>query len=79
MSLRLLLAGYEIHVSCAMRSFPGTILVASSLPRSAAERTADIIVGLNVALKGPFPLVKESEVSRESDVSRTNRENYKFI
>jgi hypothetical protein len=32
-----------------------------------------IIVGLNVALKGPFPLVGES------DVSRTNRENYKFI
>jgi hypothetical protein len=30
-----------------------------------------LIVGLNVALKGPFPLVGESEVSRESDVSRT--------
>jgi hypothetical protein len=29
-----------------------------------------IIVGLNVTLKGPFPLVGESEVSRESDVSR---------
>jgi hypothetical protein len=38
-----------------------------------------LIVGLNVALKGPFPLVGESEVSRESDVSRTDRENYKFI
>jgi hypothetical protein len=29
-----------------------------------------IIVGLNVALKGPFPLVGESELSRESEMSR---------
>ena len=35
MSLRLLLAGYEMHVSYAMR------LVASLLPRGAAERTAN--------------------------------------
>ena len=26
--------------------------------------TEELIVGLNVALKGPFPLVGESEVSR---------------
>jgi hypothetical protein len=38
-----------------------------------------LIVRLNVALKGLFPLVGESEVSRESDMSYTNRENYKFI
>jgi hypothetical protein len=29
-----------------------------------------VIVGLNVALKGPFPLVGESELSRESEMSR---------
>jgi hypothetical protein len=29
-----------------------------------------LIVGLNVALKGPFPLVGESELSRESEMSR---------
>jgi hypothetical protein len=34
-------------------------------------KNTDLIVGLNVALKGPHPLVGESEVSRESDVSRT--------
>jgi hypothetical protein len=28
-----------------------------------------LIVGLNVALKGPFPLVGESELSRESEMS----------
>jgi hypothetical protein len=29
-----------------------------------------VIVGLNVALKGPFPLVGESKLSRESEMSR---------
>jgi hypothetical protein len=32
-----------------------------------------VIVGLNVALKGPYPLVGESEVSR------TDRKNFQFI
>jgi hypothetical protein len=35
--------------------------------------SADIIVGLDVALKGPFPLVGESEVSR------TDRKNFQFV
>jgi hypothetical protein len=30
-----------MHVSCTVRSFPGAVSVASSLPRGAAERTAD--------------------------------------
>jgi hypothetical protein len=30
MSLRLLLAGHKMHVSCAVRSFPGAVSVASS-------------------------------------------------
>jgi hypothetical protein len=30
----------------------------------------EVIVGLNVALKGPFPLVGESELSWESEMSR---------
>jgi hypothetical protein len=29
-----------------------------------------VIVGLNVALKGPFPLVGESELARESEMAR---------
>ena len=32
-----------------------------------------LIVGLDVALKGPFPLVGESEVSR------TDRKNFQFV
>jgi hypothetical protein len=28
-----------------------------------------IIVGLDVALKGPFPLVRESEMARESEIA----------
>jgi hypothetical protein len=32
-----------------------------------------LIVGLNVALKGPYPLVGESEVSR------TDHKNFQFI
>jgi hypothetical protein len=39
----------------------------------------DLIVGLNVALKGPFPLVGESKLSRESKMSRTDRENFQFV
>jgi len=35
------------------------------------SKSRTIIVGLNVALKGPYPLVGESDVSRESEVSRT--------
>jgi hypothetical protein len=31
-----------------------------------------VIVGLDVALKGPFPLVGESKLSRESKMSRTS-------
>jgi hypothetical protein len=31
-----------------------------------------LIVGLDVALKGPFPLVGESKLSRESKMSRTS-------
>jgi len=38
-----------------------------------------LIVGLNVALKGPVPLVGESKLSRESKMSRTDRENCKFV
>jgi len=34
------------------------------------ELRIDLIVGLNVALKGPVPLVGESKLSRESKMSR---------
>jgi hypothetical protein len=37
----------------------------------ASVRVGRSIVGLNVALKGPFPLVGESKLSRESEMSRS--------
>jgi hypothetical protein len=37
----------------------------------AAADKQNLIVELNVALKGPFPLVGESDMSREGEMSRT--------
>jgi len=40
-----------------------------SLQNGSRKRSRLLIVGLNVALKGPFPLVGESKLSRESKMS----------
>jgi hypothetical protein len=62
----------EAYRACALYFGPGTparpcSYSASSLPCNGPSYK--LIVGLDVALKGPFPLVGESELARESEMA----------
>jgi hypothetical protein len=43
--------------------------ICSRTRKRVTDERRNVIVGLDVALKGPFPLVGESEMARESEMA----------
>jgi hypothetical protein len=74
----LLLPSLRELLRCMLTQIVGRVAKLCSRVESMVEEvnvgrqlvSSDLIVGLHVTLKGPFPLVGESELARESEMAR---------
>jgi hypothetical protein len=55
---------------CGNTSDDFALVTSAPVLAGEARHLKSLIVGLDVALKGPFPLVGESELARESEMAR---------